>query len=276
MNYGYKFKILRGYTFKKAFIFTDYVKFLYDMKQNSAKNTPDYTISKLLLNSLYGRLGMSPDMETNVIVNSDELLKIIRKHVVTNTISFKNGKELVTFFDNSLSETTEGYKRTINISIPISLAVTANARVHMSQFKTMKGVEVYYSDTDSIDIDKPLDPELVGPELGKMKLEHIFNEAIYLAPKVYGGRTDDGDIVRAKGAKEPVPFDELESILYKSKTLEIAQSKWYRDMSAGTITIKEELYSLTVTDNKRTLIYDENNRFIDTAPLKLVNGKVAQ
>jgi hypothetical protein len=199
------------------------------MKNNSDKNTPDYTISKLLLNSLYGRLGMNPDMETNVIVDSDEALKIIEKHVVTNIISFKNGKEMISFFDDRSGEDSD-FKRSINISIPISLAVTANARVHMSQFKTMAtqsegGVEIYYSDTDSIDMNKPLDPKFVGKELGKMKLEHIFKKVVYLAPKVYGGITEDSEYVRVKGAKVPVPFDDLEPLLYKSKTLEISQSK---------------------------------------------------
>jgi hypothetical protein len=45
-------------------------------------------------------------------------------------------------------------------------------------------------------------------------------------------------------------------------------------MADGTITIKDELYSLSITDNKIKLIYDSNNRFSDTAPLKLVNGKI--
>jgi hypothetical protein len=30
------------------------------------------------------------------------------------------------------------------------------------------------------------------------------------------------------------------------------------------IKIKDELYSLTITDNKRKQVYDENNRFINT------------
>jgi hypothetical protein len=77
-----------------------------------------------------------------------------------------------------------------------------------------------------------------------------------------------------KGAKVPVPFDDLEPLLYKSKTLEISQSKWYRNIADGTITIKDELYSLSVTDNKRKLVYDSNERFSDTEPLKLVNGKI--
>jgi len=61
MKYGYKFKILRGYTFKQDIIFADYVKFLYEMKVHSEKNSPDYIIAKLLLNSLYGRIGMNPE-----------------------------------------------------------------------------------------------------------------------------------------------------------------------------------------------------------------------
>jgi len=222
MKYGYKFKVLRGYTFNQDLIFSNYVKFLYKIKENSDKGTPDYTISKLLLNSLYGRFGMSPDMETNLIVNSDTALKIIEKHVVTNSISFKNGKELITFFE---APENIDFKRSINISIPISLAVTANARVYMSYFKFLEGVIIYYSDTDSIDLSKPLDPKLVGKELGKMKLEHVFDEVIYLAPKVYGGKTDKYEYVRAKGVKNPVPFEDLKPLLYKDKTLEISQSK---------------------------------------------------
>jgi hypothetical protein len=74
------------------------------MKYNSDKNSPDYTISKLLLHSLYGRLGMNPVIEINVIVDHEKAFKIIEKHVVTNIISFKNGKELISFFEDRPGE----------------------------------------------------------------------------------------------------------------------------------------------------------------------------
>jgi hypothetical protein len=45
-------------------------------------------------------------------------------------------------------------------------------------------------------------------------------------------------------------------------------------MGEGTINIKDELYTLSITDNKRKLVYDSNDRYSDTAPLKLVNGKI--
>jgi len=34
-----------------------------------------------------------------------------------------------------------------------------------------------------------------------MKLEAILEEAVYLAPKVYGGRTRDSEYVKVKGLK---------------------------------------------------------------------------
>ena len=55
IKYGYKFKIINGYLFEKDTIFSDYIDVLYEIKQSKSKDDPMYLISKLLLNSLYGR-----------------------------------------------------------------------------------------------------------------------------------------------------------------------------------------------------------------------------
>ena len=55
IKYGYKFKIIRGYLFESANIFKEYIDVLYEIKQSKSKDDPMYLISKLLLNSLYGR-----------------------------------------------------------------------------------------------------------------------------------------------------------------------------------------------------------------------------
>ena len=34
-------------------------------------------------------------------------------------------------------------------------------------------------------IDKPLPDYYIGKELGKLKLDYIYNEAVFLPPKVY-------------------------------------------------------------------------------------------
>jgi hypothetical protein len=94
--------------------------------------------------------------------------------------------------------------------------VTAYARIYMSQFKNNPDFELYYSDTDSIDISKPLNPFLVGTELGQMKLEYIFDEVVYLAPKVYGGIIGNEYLVTVKGLKNPLNFYEIKLLLKKN------------------------------------------------------------
>jgi hypothetical protein len=82
---------------------------------------------------------------------------------------------------------------THNVNVAIASAITAYARIHMSQFKNNPNFNLYYSDTDSIYIDKPLPPEFISStELGKLKLENVLNDAIFLAPKVYYLETIEG------------------------------------------------------------------------------------
>lgn len=275
LKYGYKFKVLRGYLFEEGNIFGEFVDYFYKIKEKSHKHTPDYLISKLILNSLFGRMGMSPDMENHLILNSDEALKYYSKYNITNTIDLKNGKELISFF---LDVSENGNKDTIkpvNISIPISLTVTAAARVYMSYFKNMNNHKLFYTDTDSIDIDKPLDPKYVGTDLGKFKLENIFTKALFLAPKVYGGITTEGkEIIKIKGLKNPINYDKLIPLLEINKELEINQDKWHRNFSMGYIDIKNEIYTLKITDNKRKLIYDSKNKLLKTVPFNLNNGEL--
>jgi hypothetical protein len=89
----------------------------------------------------------------------------------------------------------------------------------------MKDKTLYYTDTDSIDIDKALPDKFVGRDLGLMKLEHIFEEAVFLSPKVYGGITNTYELVKVKGLKNPISFSELKPLLYKDKQIEINQEK---------------------------------------------------
>lgn len=275
-KYGYKFKVLRGYLFKKGNIFTEYVDYLYNLKKNSVKGTSDYIISKLLLNSLYGRLGMSPVNEQHIILSNEEAVKFYSKVNVNNILDLKNGKEMISFFILP-SDFPSGDDKNFdikNISVVVSAIVTASARMYMSQFKTDKNITTYYTDTDSIDIDKELDPKYIGEDLGQFKLEHVFEEAIFLAPKVYGGKNKNYEYVRIKGLKNPIYFEELKQLLHKDSKLEIKQEKWYSDVANGKFHINDEIYTLMVTDSKRKLIYNDDNIFYDTLPLTLKNGEI--
>ncbi len=272
-KHGYTFKVKRGYLFERGNIFSEYVDFLFKLKQNSEKGTPNYMISKLLLNSLYGRLGMNPITENHVIISSDKGKDFYSKFNITNILDLKNGKELISFFDLNLND-DESHYNIKNISVVVSSVVTASARIHMSKFKTDKRFIICYTDTDSIDIDEMLDSNLIGTDLGLMKLEHIFIDVVFLSPKMYGGITDSYEYTRIKGLKNPLKFEELKALLNKDTKLEVKQEKWYSDISNGQFHIKDEIYTLMTTDNKRKLLYNSENKFYDTLPLKIVNSQI--
>lgn len=154
-KYGYKFEILRGYTFDKANIFNEYISDLYEIKKASNKEDPMYLISKLFINSLYGRFGMNEILNINNIINDEELYNYIDKYTINNIISLDNNKSLISYFDNNIKSNIMLSNEThSNISIGIASAITAYSRIHMTQFKNNSDYNLYYSDTDSIYIDK--------------------------------------------------------------------------------------------------------------------------
>jgi len=55
------------------------------------------------------------------------------------------------------------------------------------------GLNINYSDTDSLVLSGPLPPEYCdSATLGKLKLEYQFTEGIFVMPKVYYLLTEDG------------------------------------------------------------------------------------
>lgn len=257
-EFGYKFEILKGYTFERGKIFDGYINNLYGIKQDSHKADAMYLISKLLMNSLFGRFSMDYDLSETVVITTtlfDEISKGLKtlkrslskkrsyefskeettaegmpikvKQLVTEFINFGDDKYMATIetlFDPENEEQVEHFFGKGHVSIAISAAITAYARIHMSQFKKPgQDFKIYYTDTDSIFIDKPLDPSFIGPELGKMKLEYVLEESVFLASKVYGGHIQGDetakDICKVKGFKKKVHVSELKSLLSKEKIL---------------------------------------------------------
>lgn len=134
-KYGYKFKILRGYIFSNSYIFNDYVLDLYNIKSNTPKSDPMYLISKLLLNSLYGRFGLHAEtlLSKTSLLTNQEMYEINNK--ITDVLALSDNKNYVTWIDKEDDEIQKDNLKQLNISLPIAAAVTAYARIHMSQFK---------------------------------------------------------------------------------------------------------------------------------------------
>lgn len=219
-----------------------------------------YLISKLLMNSLYGRFGMNEILFIHEIINENDLNIYIDKYSINEIISLNNNKILISYFDINLKDNIMLNNETYsNISIGIASAITAYSRIHITHFKNNPNYNLYYTDTDSIYIDKPLSENFIGKDLGKMKLEYNFIEGTFLSPKVYGGLYFNDNqqlksITKVKGFKNKLDYFKLKSLLNENSSLSLKQDKWYKNINEGNISIKEQLYILFTTDNNRQLI----------------------
>jgi hypothetical protein len=123
----------------------------------------------------------------------------------------------------------DGNSETHNVSVAVASAITAYARIHMSQFKNNPDFTLYYTDTDSIYINKALPDYMISNTiLGQMKLENVLTKAIFLAPKMYYLETIDGKVIyKVKGLSHDIEITrkDFENLLIKESILQKFQNK---------------------------------------------------
>lgn len=214
-------------------------------------------------------------LESHDIIKNNQIHKYMAKFNLSSVNQLNNKKLMISYTNDQELESSmlQTYSKS-NVSLPVASAITAYARIHMSQFKNRSDFNLFYSDTDSIIINKPLPVNKVGKEIGLMKLENMMKQGVFIAPKVYGGiLTDKTEFTKVKGFKDTIKFLQLKSLLNKSiSKLDLNQEKWFRSFTKGNITVKNQLYTLQVTENKRRLVY-KNNKLIGTTPFIINNNK---
>lgn len=260
---GYSFTITNGFVFEGEDIFTDYVESLNEIKINSPKKSAApamYHISKISLNSLYGRWGLDPLLDTIDVVDEDGLEKL-SKIVGTDKIS-DVGK-----FDDLFMINISDSVLAQNCNIAIATCVSSYSRIKLHE--TLND-QTYYTDTDSVFTPNFLPDNMVhDKDLGFWKLEAEIVEAVFLNSKVYGYITSDGEIiVKIKGYKYKLPFEDLKTLLIKGNEINLTHQKWKTDFVKGCITVKDPNYLLKVNSNKRILNYVDN-KLIGTSNQKI-------
>lgn len=174
---GYKFKSVKG-------LFNSYIDYWSAEKIKAKKegNGARYLISKILLNSLYGKFGTNPNIRTKKpYLDEDDVLR------------FK-------FNDREIGKT---------IYIPVASFITSYARrktIETSQKIRDYSMQNYgedyyiYSDTDSIHMRELPEDELKKfidvdeYNLGAWKLENKFIRGKFLRQKCYIEQSEDGTI----------------------------------------------------------------------------------
>jgi len=234
------------------------------------------------LNQLYGYFGRSQELIITQNVNSEELEEILQTKIVETVITIKTGSYVVLMKGNlnhqlihQLNYTLDltdykKLKRNVKTNVAIAAAVTAYAQIEMIKYKTLPGYEVYYSDTDSIFLNKPLPNKMVGKELGLMKNELIqlntnsIDKTYFLGNKKYGYRftNKDNQIIDKSifsGAKrDSLTFEEIEKISKGYTITKTYPNIFMRNFQKMQIAIKDRKISLSISTNKKLI----NNNYI--------------
>lgn len=292
ISYGYAIKVLFGYKLDKTSnVFNSFNYKYFDIKAGLSDIKMDRTTAKLILNSLYGRLGMKPYQDNIEIIDSSKAVDILSKYNVKEQYNITENLEFIRYENKPIPGFLELYGKdeyldfildcdskniSVNQSIPSAIAITAYARMFM--FKTIYklidlGIDIYYMDTDSIVVNQAIPEEFVGNKLGLFKLEHEIRHAYFISPKLYAFETISGDlIVKAKGIGSKLEFNQFETLI-KNESIVQAQERWFKDPANATINIKNiEMHISTINLKRRQIIVD--NRMSHTTPLSIDNGKI--
>jgi len=283
VKYGYTFEIIKGYKFDKGVLFVKYITTLYNLRLEYSKDDPMNQIAKLLNNSLYGKFGMKDDITLMEILKNatpedqaalNSLLDLYDSTITdildldTHTLLIRKDKAALGY--NKKDDFFHGTE----VNVAIAAAITAEARIFMSQFKNNPELKLYYSDTDSIVTNKPLPDHMVGKAMGLVKLEYVIKRAIFLAPKVYALILEDGtEVIKVKGLSKAeiskLQFSDLEALLIQDSTRELTQHKCFTSPIAGEISTSDSIFTLKMTANKRLAVYipvGNNEIFSNTKP----------
>lgn len=289
-KHGYEIQVIRGYNFNKIEnIFTNFVDDLFNirLKEQGLKKS----IAKLLLNSSFGRFGMSISKPETAIVNLNKLDTLLSTRKVYDIRELSVNSYLVNYDTKLSKEILENLNLNIAklvdknkdietndthsfLSISTASAITAYARIYINEIKLKirnLGGEIYYSDTDSIVTNIKLPNDIVGNELGKFKLEYRIKRAIFISSKIYLLELENGSYIKkAKGIKrDSLTLKDYEDLYFNK--MDVKGLKNYSKFlwEKGTVNIYSNKPTVIKHNSyiKREKIYNENGLWIDTKPL---------
>jgi hypothetical protein len=280
LEYGYKFKILRGCEFSKILLFNKYVDYFYNKKKTS-KGASRF-IAKMHLNQLYGIFGRKQDIIETINIYNIDIEKYLLSRVIKTIIEINNDKSCLLLQANIDNDIISKLNLELDINlnnssqfevksnVALAAAVTAYSRIHMLPFKMSE--DVLYTDTDSIFTSKKLDDKLVGKDLGLMKLEldgNIIEEAHFLGIKQYGytyREMVNGNIYQyinkstfAGVPRNTLTWPEVKN-LFSGKTIKKEiPLRFYKSFKDLSIKIKSNLNLVLTRSNDKKLV---NNQYI--------------
>jgi len=169
---GYEIEPLKSYDFEETVpLFKDHIDKWYEIKRRAKKGTSQFLISKIFMNSLYGKFAQRQDVESVQFIHNPE-------DVPWDKVKDWIDPDYDVFLIKDESKAN-------HIVPQISIHVTALAQLELYKYMEKileKDRLLIYCDTDSVFTDYKLPS---GDKLGQMDLEYEFRDGIFLLPKTY-------------------------------------------------------------------------------------------
>lgn len=263
---GYQIKLIKGLEFSQIDLFSDFVNHFYNIKMNSTGIERD--MAKGLLNNLYGYFGRKLIGILTQNVHNSELCLLLAHRIVKSINPINSEYSTVLMYSNINYKLLEKLnvdlysvgtdKNFVMSNVTIAAAVTSYARITMIPYKIDSNT--LYTDTDSIFTSKPLDPKLIGKELGLMKDElkgQVIKEGYFIAPKKYGYYIIDSISnnitnysVFSGIPRNSLTFDNIVRI-FKGESITInINSRFYKSFTDLNIVIKDSKITIKNTNSK--------------------------
>ncbi len=210
--------------FAASINFSDYVQKWYDHKEKhrprrTIEERAQYTIGKILMNSLYGKLAQNP-------------LKYYDYNICEpgTPIDSENGWELYTLFetkeihrrpvtfDFAYKHGVDWVKKPLFYNVATGASITGLARANLlDAIHTVGPARVVYCDTDSLVLHGHATPPLdMSPRLGAWDCETKATVGHFAGKKLYALKLLDGrEKIASKGCK--LTFDNLRAIVNGEK-----------------------------------------------------------
>nr|YP_009348168.1 hypothetical protein [Hericium coralloides]APX41121.1 hypothetical protein [Hericium coralloides] len=127
--------------------------------------------------------------------------------------------------------------------------------MEMVKFKTDPNINIYYTDTDSMFVDKPLDNKLVGDDIGLMKDElkgGVIDKALFLGIKKYGYQLNDKTYSVISGiTRNDLTWEELSKISKGQQIIRTFETRFYKHFNSLNIEILSGKITITLNNFKK-------------------------
>lgn len=204
------------------YIFNDFISYFNKIRE---KKGPYKIFAKLIINSLYGRLGMNI-IDTHTFFDKFENISYYFNNY--NVLSYKEINDMVLL----KIEINKNIAKKLNIvwnktqnNINVASAITSKARIKLyeaQQSVINNGGRLLYSDTDSIfaAYSKNVDNEKHGEIFWDISKEDtLIKDAVFIAPKSYGIKyKNNKEVIKMKGYNQKnILFNSLKEQFYEEK-----------------------------------------------------------